>query len=77
MAERVVELLEAVEVEEDERDAVVVAVGTLQLHLQLTDESLVVEQAGELVVACLVGELRSGAVEVRDDAIGHEPVDAS
>jgi hypothetical protein len=75
MAERVVELLEAVEVEEDERDAVSVAARTLQLHLELTNEGLVVEEACELVVACLVGELGRGALEVRDHAIGHEPLE--
>ncbi len=75
MAERVVDLLEAVEVDEDEREAVLVADRARELELDLADERLVVEQSGELVVARAMGELRGGAVEVGDDAFGHEPVD--
>ena len=75
MAERVVQLLEAVEVDEHERNPVAVAARPLQLELQLADEGLVVEETGELVVTRLVRELGGRPVEVGHDALGHEPVD--
>ena len=75
MAERVVDLLELVEVEEDERDAVLVAARPFQLELQLARERLVVQQVGQLVVPRLVRELRGGSVEVGDDALCDEAVD--
>ena len=71
----VVDLLEAVEVEEDECDAVVVTGRSLQLQLELPDEGLVVQKPGELVVTRLVGELRRRAIEVRHDAFRDELVD--
>src|SRR5205807_1789773 len=49
----VVELLEVVEVEEDKRYARAVALGSLELELQLACEGGVVEQIGERVVASL------------------------
>ena len=57
MAERVVELLEAVEVEEDERNAVSVAARTLQLHLELTDEGLLDDQIPSLRRLGRLGQL--------------------
>jgi len=75
VAQGVVDLLEAVEVEEDERKAVAVASRALELQLQLPDEGLVVEEPGQLVVPRLVGELGGGPVEVGDDALGDELVD--
>ena len=52
-----------------------VAGRALELQLELVHERLVVEQAGQLVVPRLVRQLRGRAVEVRDDALGDEPVD--
>ena len=75
MTERVVDVLEVVQVDEDEREAVPVPAGALDLVLELADERLVVQEPGELVVAGLVRELRGGAVEVGHDALGHEAVD--
>ena len=75
MAERVVDGLEVVDVEEDERQPVVVAAGALDLGAQLLRERLVVEQLGERVEPRPLGELGGGAVEVGDDALDREPVD--
>ena len=75
MAERVVDLLELVEVEEDEGDAVLVAAGAFHLQLQLARERLVVQEVGQLVMPGLVGELRGRTVEIGDDALGDEAVD--
>ena len=50
----------------------VVARRALELHLEDAGERLVVEEPRERVAARLLGELRGGAVEVRDDALGDE-----
>src|SRR6188472_2196755 len=75
MAEGVVDLLEAVEIDEDERDTVAVAGGALQLELELPNERLMVQQPGQLVMPRLVRELRRRSIEVGHDALRHEPVD--
>ena len=54
MPERVVDVLEVVEVEEDERKLVPVAAGALDLGLELAEERVVVQEARELVVPRLV-----------------------
>ena len=71
----VVDLLELVEVEEDQGDAVAVPGGALELERELAGEGGVVEQVGEGVVTRLVRELGRRAVEVGDDAFDGQLVD--
>src|SRR5207244_9078746 len=75
VAVRVVELLKVVEVEEDERDTGAVALGALELELELPCEGRLVEQIGKRIVASLVSELRGRWEERRDDALGDQAVD--
>ena len=76
VAELVVDRLERVDVDVDEREAALVAARTVELLLDADAEGRMVEELGERVPPRLVGELRRGAVEVGDDALGDEHVEA-
>ena len=76
MAERVVDVLEAVEVEEDEREAVLVAAGALELEPRAPSMNawwFSRPVSGSL--RAWMRELRGGAVEVGEHAFDEEPVD--
>jgi len=53
----------------------VVPLGADELAVEDVRQRLVVEQPGERVASRLVGELGGRAVEVGDDALGHDLVD--
>jgi 3-methyladenine DNA glycosylase/8-oxoguanine DNA glycosylase len=57
MAEGVVDVLEAVEIDEQDRQSGLVAVGTLQRLVQAVAEQQAVGQAGQRIVVRLVIEL--------------------
>jgi len=66
VAERVVDELEAIEVEEEDGSRLVVSGRELERSLQLLAEASAVEQAGEGVVVCEVLELALGPLAVGD-----------
>ncbi len=75
MAERVVDRLEVVHVEEQKREPVPVALGALELGFDLLAERRVIEELRQRIASRLDRELRGRAVEVGHDAFGHELVD--
>jgi small subunit ribosomal protein S2 len=75
VAEGVVDLLEAIDVAEDDREIAAVAPGTLELELQLLRECLMIQETGQGVAAGAVGKLCRRAVEVRADALDDEAID--
>jgi hypothetical protein len=75
MATCVVERLEAVDVEVDEREAVAVAVRALDLLLDGRRERLMVQEAGEGIQARPLGEVADHALDVERDAPADQPVD--
>ena len=74
MAEAVVDELEAVEVEEEHRDAALRALGVCERVREAVDEQQAVGEAREVVVDGLVRERLLGALAVRDVAHLHEVV---
>jgi hypothetical protein len=71
MAERVVDVLEAVEIDEQDGQPGLVAVRTLQCLVQPVAQQQAVGQAGQRVVVCLVVELSCASAQLGD--VGEYP----